>query len=332
MLRQLPEVSDPNLLVGVSTGDDAAVYKLSARVALVQTVDFFPPIVDDPYTYGAIAAANALSDVYAMGATPMLALNIVGFPVSLPKEVLRRILKGGIEKAAEAGVLIVGGHTVDDEEPKYGLAVTGLVRPGKQVTNAGARPGDVLVLTKPIGTGIITTAGKEGRVPPKVLREAIRHMATLNHAAADAMVRVAVHAATDVTGFGLLGHLRPMLKASGATARITASAVPLLVGARALAERGIAPGDSPEPRVARPGRALGARGGRAHAGVAVRRADLGRAAHRGATAKVEAAGGRATRFRSGDGGGHRRGPDQGRAGQQADRGGVGGSASGDPIA
>lgn len=242
MLRQLPEVSDPNLLVGVSTGDDAAVYKLSARVALVQTVDFFPPIVDDPYTYGAIAAANALSDVYAMGGTPLLALNIVGFPVSLPKEVLRRILKGGAEKAAEAGVLIVGGHTVDDEEPKYGLAVTGLVQPGKQVTNAGARPGDVLVLTKPIGTGIITTAGKEGRVPAKVLREAIRHMTTLNHAAADAMVRVEVHAATDVTGFGLLGHLRPMLKASGATARVTASAVPMLAGARALAEQGVAPG------------------------------------------------------------------------------------------
>ena len=242
MLRQLPKVSDPNLLVGISTGDDAAVYKLSARVALVQTVDFFPPIVDDPYTYGAIAAANALSDVYAMGGTPLLALNIVGFPVSLPKAVLRRILKGGADKAAEAGVLIVGGHTVDDEEPKYGLAVTGLVRPGKQVTNAGARPGDALVLTKPIGTGIITTAGKQGRVPPKVLREAIRQMATLNHAAADAMVRVGVHAATDVTGFGLLGHLRPMLKASGATARVTASAVPLLEGARALAEQGIAPG------------------------------------------------------------------------------------------
>jgi selenide,water dikinase len=242
VLRQLPAVSDPNLLVGVSTGDDAAVYKLTEDLAIIETVDFFPPIVDDPYTYGAIAAANALSDVYAMGGTPILALNIVGFPVSQPRELLYQILRGGAAKAAEAGVIIVGGHTVDDDEPKYGMAVTGLVRPGRQVTNAGARPGHALVLTKPIGTGIITTAGKEGRAPPEVLAGAVEHMTTLNHAACDVMVKVGVSACTDVTGYGLLGHLRTMLLASGVAARVRASAVPLMEGARDLALQGIAPG------------------------------------------------------------------------------------------
>ena len=242
MLRQLPEVSDPNLLVGLSTTDDAAVYKMSDELALVQTVDFFPPIVDDPYAYGEIAAANALSDVYAMGGTPLTALNIVGFPVELPKDILGRVLQGGMSKAKEAGVLIVGGHTVDDKEPKYGMAVTGVVKPGSQVTVDAAKPGDVLVLTKPIGTGIITTAGKAERVDSEVLEGAVRTMSTLNRAASEAMVKVGVNACSDVTGFGLLGHLRNIVEASGVGARLTLSDVPVLAGARELLDDGIAPG------------------------------------------------------------------------------------------
>ena len=218
MLRQLPPVSDPNLLVGVDTADDAAVYKLNDRTALVQTVDFFPPVVDDAFSFGAIAAANAFSDVYAMGGRPLLALNIVGFPVDLPKEILGRILQGGGAKAQEAGVLVIGGHTVDDAEPKYGMAVTGTVEPGKQITNAGAKPGDALVITKPIGTGIITTAGKREQVSADVLDNAVAVMSALNQAASEAMVEVGVHACVDVTGFGLIGHLLGMLSASNASA------------------------------------------------------------------------------------------------------------------
>ena len=168
-------ISDPNLLVGNETRDDAGVYRIGDYQALVFTVDFFPPIVDDPFSYGAIAVANSLSDIYAMGARPLLGLNIVGFPIDQPKEILGEILQGGYAKAAEAGCLIVGGHTVDDAEPKYGLAAVGLVEPGKQVTNAGARPGDRLVLTKPLGTGIITTAGKRGEVEAEVLERAVSH-------------------------------------------------------------------------------------------------------------------------------------------------------------
>lgn len=242
MLRLLPQVTNPNLLVGMETGDDAAVYRLREDIALVQTVDFFPPVVDDPYHFGAIAVANALSDIYAMGGTPLLALNIVAFPVELPKELLANVLKGGYDKAAEAGVLIVGGHTIDDKEPKYGLAVTGVIRPGEQVTNAGARPGDVLVLTKPIGTGIITTAGKNGVVEADVLASAIATMETLNNGASEAMMHVGVSACTDVTGFGLMGHLKAMMVASGAGARLYWSRVPLLPGTWELAQEGIAPG------------------------------------------------------------------------------------------
>ncbi len=228
--------------MGTQTGDDAAVYRLRDDLALVQTVDFFPPIVDDPYRFGAIAAANALSDVYAMGGTPLLGLNLVGFPVGLPKEILASILKGGHEKAAEAGVLIVGGHTVDDAEPKYGMAVTGLVKPGDQVTNSGAKPGDALVLTKPIGTGIITTAGKNQAVDADVLAGAMAVMETLNKGASNAMTHVGVNAATDVTGFGLLGHLNAMMRGSGTSARVYWSKTPLLPGLWQLAEQGIAPG------------------------------------------------------------------------------------------
>ena len=210
--------------------------------ALVQTVDFFPPIVDDPYSFGQIAVANALSDVYAMGGRPLTALNIVGFPVALPKEILGSILIGGSDKAREAGVLIVGGHTVDDDEPKYGLSVTGVVRPGDQVTNAGARPGDCLVLTKPIGTGVITTAAKQGVAPDDVLENAIGIMSQLNDAASHAMNEAGANACVDVTGFGLLGHLRGMTRASGVGASLSFDAIPFISGAAQLAEDGVAPG------------------------------------------------------------------------------------------
>ena len=228
--------------MGAETGDDAAVYRLNDDTALIVTVDFFPPITDDPYEFGAIAAANSLSDVYAMGGQPLIALNVVGFPASLDKEILGKTLQGGYAKAAEADCLIVGGHTVDDPEPKYGLSVIGVVEPGKQVSNAGARPGDVLVLSKPIGTGIITTAGKQGVVDPDVMAGAVANMAALNRPAAQAMQRVGVNAATDVTGFGLLGHLKGMVKGSGVAAEVSLSAVPVLPGTRELLERGVAPG------------------------------------------------------------------------------------------
>ena len=228
--------------MGSGTSDDSAVYRLNDSIALVQSVDFFPPIVDDPYWFGAIAAANSLSDIYAMGATPLMGLNIVCFPIDLPKEILARILKGGADKMTEAGAIIAGGHTIDDAEPKYGISVTGLVRPGEQVTNAGARPGDRLVLTKPIGTGIITTALKAGKSDAETERRVIELMAELNKGASEAMVGVGVNACTDITGFGLLGHLREMVEGSGVGARIVLNDVPLIPGARALAEQGIAPG------------------------------------------------------------------------------------------
>ena len=235
-------MSDPNLLVGVNTGDDAAVYRMDEDTALIQTVDFFPPIVDDPYAFGQIAVANALSDVYAMGGKPLIALNVVGFPVALPKHILGTILIGGSDKAREAGTLIVGGHTVDDDEPKYGLSVTGVVRPGAEVTNAGAQPGDRLVLTKPLGTGIITTAGKQGVAPPDVIEAAVEVMSALNRSASEAMVSVGASACVDVTGFGLLGHLRGMTRASGVSATVSLGSIPFIEGAVRLAEEGVAPG------------------------------------------------------------------------------------------
>ncbi len=242
MLRQLPAINDPNLLVGISTGDDAAVYKMSEDLAIISTVDFFPPIVDDPFKFGEISATNALSDVYAMGGKPVIALNIVGFPVDLPHEILGEILRGGASKAEEAGVLIVGGHTVDDAEPKYGMSVTGVVNPGEQVTNAGAKPGDVLVLTKPIGTGIITTAGKQERASAETLDRAVEIMGQLNRRASEAMMHVGVNACVDVTGFGLLGHLRLIAQGSGVSARVRAGDVPVIEGVHELLEMGIAPG------------------------------------------------------------------------------------------
>ena len=242
VLSKLPQVEHPDLLVGSSTGDDAAVYRLDDRLGLVLTVDFFTPITDDPYEFGSVAAANSLSDVYAMGGRPLVALNVVGFPAALAGEMLGDVLRGGYDKAAEANCLIVGGHTVDDNEPKYGLSVVGLVEPGRQVTNAGARPGDVLVLTKPLGTGIVTTGCKAGVAPPGSVETAVETMATLNRAASEAMMEVGVNACTDVTGFGLMGHLTGMLRASGVGAEIRASAAPVLPGVEELLAQGVAPG------------------------------------------------------------------------------------------
>lgn len=235
----MPKVTDPNLLVGISTADDAAVYRLSDQLALVQTVDVFTPVVDDPYHYGAISAANALSDVYAMGARPILALNIVGFPRGkLPMRVLEEILRGGVDKTREAGVIIAGGHSIDDPEPKYGLAVTGVVRPDAVVRNVGARPGDQLLLTKPLGIGVITTGIKQEKTSAAAADEVIRVMEHLNRDAAEAMVEIGVHAATDVTGFGLLGHLYEMTSGSSVLARVWYSRVPVLEEARSLVRQG----------------------------------------------------------------------------------------------
>ncbi|GIW07197.1 MAG: selenide, water dikinase [Dehalococcoidia bacterium] len=243
MLRHLPPLAHPNVLVGTETRDDAAVYQLNDETALVATVDFFTPIVDDPYAFGQIGAANALSDVYAMGGQPLYALAIVAFPRDLlPTGMLAEIARGGIEKAAEAGCPIIGGHSIDDAEPKYGLAVTGIVHPARVVRNVGARPGDALFLTKPLGTGIIATAIKRGIAPPETVEAAIAAMTTLNRGASEAMLRVGPHAATDITGFGLLGHLLEMTSASGVGARLSARALPFLPRVRELAEAGAIPG------------------------------------------------------------------------------------------
>jgi selenide,water dikinase len=235
--------TDARVLVDASTGDDAAVYQIDDTRALVATADFFTPIVDDPYDFGRIAAANALSDVYAMGARPLFALNLVGFPRDLlGAGILEEILRGGSDIAREAGAPILGGHSIDDSEPKYGLSVVGEVEPARIVRNRGAQVGDALVLTKPIGTGVIATALKNDRASDTAIAAAVKSMTTLNRAASEAMLAVGVHAATDVTGFGLIGHLREVIAASGVGARITASRVPLLEGARELVEAGQLPG------------------------------------------------------------------------------------------
>lgn len=242
-MRLIPSACDSRLLVGSNTLDDAAIFQLREDLALVQTVDFFTPVVDDPYSFGAIAAANALSDVYAMGGVPLTALNIVAFPSRrLPLDILVQILKGGAEKAQEAGVCIVGGHTIDDPEPKYGLAVTGLIDPKRAVTNREAKAGGLLVLTKPLGVGIITTAIKRKRASPEVIARVTRVMSALNKEAAEAMLEAEVDACTDVTGFGLLGHLWEMTCASGVGATITLGQVPVLPEAWELVREGIVPG------------------------------------------------------------------------------------------
>jgi selenide, water dikinase len=231
------------VIVGTETADDAAVYKLTDELALVLTVDYFTPIVDDPYAFGQIAAANSLSDIYAMGARPITMLSIVGFPRDrLPLGILGEILKGGAEKGREAGVSVVGGHSIDDAEPKIGYAVAGVVHPARVWRNVGARPGDALVLTKPLGTGIISTAIKQAKASPATVEAAIRTMATLNRTAAEATATVPVHAVTDVTGFGLLGHLRGMTAGSRVAARLQAARIPLLPDVVALAEAGLVPG------------------------------------------------------------------------------------------
>ncbi len=243
MLAPLPVVSDDRLLVGRDTLDDAGVFVVSDDLALVQTLDFFAPIVDDPYHFGRIAASNALSDVYAMGGEPMTAMNIVGFPVGkLPLEVLTEILRGGQDAVTEAGAILVGGHSVTDEEVKYGLSVTGRVHPSQVISNASARPGDQLVLTKPIGTGVIATAGKKGTATAEELDAMIASMEKLNRDAARAAVAMGVRCGTDVTGFGLLGHLSHIARASGVVIEVAAGNVPLLPGAARHWEAGARPG------------------------------------------------------------------------------------------
>ena len=249
----MPTLSDPRILVDASTRDDAAVYQLTPDRAIVATVDFFTPVVDDAYDFGRIAAANAFSDVYAMGATPLLALNLVGWPRdTLPYELLGDVLRGGADIAKAAGAFVLGGHSVDDPEPKYGMVVIGEVHPNRIVTLARARPGDALVLTKPIGTGVLTTALKRDLATAAEIAPAVAAMTTLNAGAARAMRATGggVHAATDVTGFGLLGHLHNMLAASGVAAEVDAAAVPLLPKALELAERGAIPGGTKRNREA----------------------------------------------------------------------------------
>jgi selenide,water dikinase len=241
-LRSLPRQVDPNLLVGTETSDDAGVYRLTDDLALVQTIDFFTPIVSDPYLFGEIAATNALSDVYAMGGRPLTAMNLLTFsPASLPVAQAGEILRGGAAKVAEAGAVIVGGHTVEDTQVKYGLSVTGIVHPARVLTNAGARPGDGLVLTKAIGTGIIATAMSGGAAPASSEAAAIESMRTLNRRAAEAASEQTVHACTDITGFGLLGHLAELASGSQVRVRLSVGAVPLLPGVLSLAAGGWLP-------------------------------------------------------------------------------------------
>ncbi len=242
VLRQLgykfPQHDHPELLVGLHRADDAAVYKLNEEQAIVQTLDFFAPLVDDPYQYGAIAAANAMSDVYAMGADVILALNIAAFPEDLPAEIVARVFEGGADKVREAGGVIAGGHTIIDEEPKYGLCVTGLVHPARVRTNATAQAGDAIVLTKPLGTGIIITAIRKGKVTPQHEEAALRQMMTLNRATAEVCRDFDIHGTTDVTGFGLVGHLYELASNSGARVALSLAALPPMDGLAEYVEMG----------------------------------------------------------------------------------------------
>jgi selenide,water dikinase len=242
VLGSLPRIANPNVLVGFDTADDAGVYLLAPDLALVQTVDFFTPIVDDPFTFGAIAAANSLSDIYAMGGKPVSALSVVAFPGDGEASVLGEILRGGLEKMCEAGCAVLGGHSVSDPEIKFGYAVTGTIHPDRVKTNAGARPGDALLFTKAIGTGVIGTALKRGIASEAAVAAATASMLRLNRDACEAMLRFDVHGCTDITGFGLIGHAREMALASGVTLEIEASAVPLLPGAMDAARAGAIPG------------------------------------------------------------------------------------------
>ena len=240
VLSKLPKVSDKRLIVGMATADDAGVFEIRPNVLLVQTVDVFTPSVDDPYTFGRIAACNSLSDVYAMGGTPVTALSVIGFPIhTLPHSAMTAILKGGMDVLKEAGAILVGGHSINDEEVKFGLAVTGLVNRSALTTNAAAKPGDVLVLTKPLGTGIISLASQIGRASVRAKKAAAESMATLNRHAAEAMVRHGVKACTDVTGFGLLGHLTRMMLESRCTAEINFNAIPVFPDVLTYAKAGM---------------------------------------------------------------------------------------------
>jgi selenide, water dikinase len=242
-LSRLELPSHPDLLVGITTGDDAGVFRFSDDLAIVNTVDFFTPVVDDPFTYGQISAANALSDVYAMGGVPRTALNIVCWPqTGLPPEMLAEILRGGIEKAREAGVVVVGGHTVADDEVKFGMAITGVIDPRRIVRNVGAKVGDVLILSKPLGTGILMTAFKRDKLPAESYDAAVRSMCQLNATATVAMLHHDVHAATDITGFGLVGHAMKMADGSGVTIVFEESDLPLLPSALELSREGVIPG------------------------------------------------------------------------------------------
>jgi selenide,water dikinase len=233
----------PDLLVGLGAPDDAAVFRLNAEQAIIETADFFPPVVDDPYMFGAVAAANALSDIYAMGGRPLFAINLAAFPEDLPPEVMGEILRGGAEKVREAGAVVAGGHTVTDREPKFGMAVTGLVHPDRILAKGGAHPGDALVLTKALGTGVITTAHKRDQVEPEELAAAVASLVHLNRAASEAaQATPGIHAMTDITGFGLLGHAHEMAHLSGTGFRLRYAGLPWLAGARRLAAAGVFPG------------------------------------------------------------------------------------------
>ena len=241
MLAGLPRITDPKLMVGFDSSDDAAVYRINDDTALIQTVDFFPPIVDDPFQFGQVAATNALSDVWAMGGTPKIAMNLLTFPSCLSLDVVKAILAGGYDKVMEAGAVIVGGHSIEDQEPKYGLCVSGFARPEEILTNSGAQEGDVLVLTKPLGTGILSTGAKAGLLSQAEYDEMLGLMTTLNQKGQQAMLPVRPTACTDITGFGLLGHVQEMAKGSDKTIRLWAQSIPIVPKALELARDGIIP-------------------------------------------------------------------------------------------
>jgi len=242
VLRHLPKFNDDNLIVGLDTSDDAAVYKINDDTGIILTMDFFTPVVDDPYKYGQVAAANSLSDVYAMGGRPLTAMNIVCFPNCLSVDILGQILKGGADKILEAGAVVAGGHSVEDNEPKYGLSVMGIVHPDKVVTNSNAKPGDVLILTKPLGIGILNTAIKADLVEKEIIEKAINIMSYLNKDACEAMQAVGVNSCTDITGFGLLGHALEMAEGSDVTIEIWSDYIPVVQESIELAKMGIIPG------------------------------------------------------------------------------------------
>lgn len=244
IMRDLPLIKNPHLLSGFEHAEDAGVYKLSANLAIVQTVDFFTPTVDDPFVFGQIAASNALNDIYAMGAKPLTAMNIVCFPIKIiDTSILRKVLRGGLKKMREAGVLLIGGHSVEDNEIKYGLSVTGVVHPDKVLFNRGATVGDKLVLTKPLGTGIISTAIKARKASDKQTKQAINSMSSLNKKASEIIIKAGnIHACTDITGFGFLGHACEMIENSNVGIKINSAVIPIFTGVRKLLETGFAPG------------------------------------------------------------------------------------------